>query len=71
MFTDFFIKLSSLFHLVTYLISSNYYYYNPHMHKMGPQGSKHYIFGDRFYSKNARKLKCYASLHFNARKHMM
>ena len=40
---------------------------------MGPQGPKHYIFGDLFYSKNARKLKFHFSLffHFNARKHMI
>ena len=41
---------------------------NPHMHQMGP---KHYISGDHFYSKNARKLKFHVFLHFNARKHMM
>ena len=44
---------------------------NPHLHKMGPQGPKHYIFGDHFYSKNARKLKFHVFLHFNSRKHMI
>ena len=105
---------------------------NPHIHKMGPRGSKHYIFGDhfcwnetavsvarrysvkkvlleipqnlkektcgrvslltlltlicikwvpadpsthifgdQFYSKNARKLKFHVFLHFNAREHMI
>ena len=40
---------------------------------MGPQGPKHDIFGDLFYSKNVRKLKFHFSLffHFNARKHMI
>ena len=41
------------------------------MHKMVPQGPQHYIFGDQFYSKNARKLKFHVVLHFNARKHMI
>ena len=41
------------------------------MHKMGPQGPKHYTFGDHFYSKNARKLKLHVFLHFNARKRMI
>ena len=45
--------------------------FNPHMHKMGPQGPKHYVFGDHFCSKNARKLRFYVYLHFNARKHMI
>ena len=44
---------------------------NPHMHKIGAQGPKHYIFGDQFYSKNARKLRFHVFLHFNARKHMI
>ena len=30
--------------------------FNRHMHKIGPRGSKHYIIGNHFYSKNARKL---------------
>ena len=38
---------------------------------MGPQEPKHYIFGDHFYSKSARKLKFHVFFHFNARKHMM
>ena len=44
---------------------------NPHMHKMGPRGPKHYIFGDQFYSKNARMLRFHEFLHFYARKHMI
>ena len=36
--------------------------FNPHMHKMGPQGPKHNIFGDHFYSKNARKLRFHVFL---------
>ena len=32
---------------------------------------KHYIFGDDFCSKNARRLRFYVFLHFNARKHVM
>ena len=40
------------------------------MHKMGPQGSKHHIFDDHFYSKNARKLRFHVLLYFNARKHI-
>ena len=43
----------------------------PHMHKMGPPGSKNCIFGDHFYSKKARKLRFHLSLHFNTRKHMI
>ena len=31
----------------------NIYTCNPHMHKMGLRESKHYIFGDHFYLKNA------------------
>ena len=27
------------------------FFINPHMHKMGPQGPKHYIFGDHFTQK--------------------
>ena len=38
---------------------------------LGPQGSKHYIFGDHFYLKNARKLRFYVFLLFHARKHMI
>ena len=41
------------------------------MHKMGPRGPKHYIFGDHFYSKNAKKLRFHVFLHSNARKHMI
>ena len=43
---------------------------NPHIYKMGPRGPKHFIFGDHFYSKNARKLRFHIFLHFNARKHI-
>ena len=39
------------------------------MHKMGPRGPKHYIFGNHFCSKDARKLRFYVFLHVNARKH--
>ena len=39
-----------------------------HMHKMGPRGQKHYIFGDQFYSKNARILRFHEFLHFYAMK---
>ena len=45
--------------------------FNPHMHKMGPREPKHYIFGNQFYSKNARKLRFHVFLYFNARKHMI
>ena len=38
---------------------------------MGPKEPKHYIFGDHFYTKNARRLRFHVFLHFNARKHMM
>ena len=38
---------------------------------MGPQRPKNYIFGDHFYSKNARKLRFHVFLHFNARKYMI
>ena len=45
--------------------------FNPHMHKIGPWGPKHYIFGDNISSKNDRKIKFYVFLHFTARKHMI
>ena len=35
---------------------------NLHMHKMGSRGSRHYIFGHHFYSKNARKLRYHVFL---------
>ena len=41
------------------------------MHKMGPRGSKQYIFGDQFYLKNARILILHEFLRFYARKHMI
>ena len=37
---------------------------------LGPQGPKQYIFGDRFYSKNAKKLRFHVFLLFHVRKHM-
>ena len=46
-------------------------FFNPHMRKMGPWGSKHCTFGNQFYSKNSRKLRFYILLHFNARKHII
>ena len=49
----------------------NHNRFNPHMHKMGPRGHKPFSFGDHFYSKNARKLRFYVFLHFNARKHII
>ena len=45
--------------------------FNRHMHKMGSWGSNYYIFGDHFWSKNARKLRFYLILHFTGRKHMI
>ena len=45
--------------------------FNTLMHKMGPQGLRHYIFGDHFYSKNARSLKFHVFLHFKVEKHMI
>ena len=44
---------------------------NSHIHKMGPCRPKHYIFGDHFCSKNARKLRFHVFLHFTAWKHML
>ena len=38
---------------------------------LGPQGPKHYIFGDHFYSKNAKKLRFHVFLLFDARKYMI
>ena len=38
---------------------------------MDPRVPKHYIFGDQFYSKNARMLRFHEFLHFYARKHMI
>ena len=43
---------------------------NPHMYKIGPRGPRHYIFGDHFYSKKARKLRFHVFLLFHIRKHM-
>ena len=43
---------------------------NRHINKMDPEPLQHYIFGNHFYSKNARKLRFHVFLHFNARKHM-
>ena len=37
---------------------------------LGPQGPKQYIFGDHFYSKNAKKLRFHVFLLFHVRKHM-
>ena len=37
----------------------------------GPWGPKHYIFGDRFYFENARKLRFHVVLLFHARKHVI
>ena len=38
---------------------------------MGPKGLKHYIFGDRFYSKNAQELRFLIFLHFYTVKYMI
>ena len=62
--------------VATLLILSTYNvilasFINPHMHKLGPRRPTHYIFGDQFYSKNARKLRFHVFLHFYARKHMI
>ena len=38
---------------------------------LGPQETKHYIFGDYFYSKNVRKLRFHVFLLFDARKYMI
>ena len=46
----------------------NLWPFNPHMHKMGPRGHKHYIFGKQFYSKNARMVKFHEFLHFSCQK---
>ena len=37
------------------LLSSDQSGFNLHMHKMGPQGPKHYIFCEHFYWINTRK----------------
>ena len=52
-------------------LKSKIFSLNPHMHKLGPRGPTHYIFGDWFYSKNARKLRFHVFLYFYARKHMI
>ena len=44
--------------------------FNPHMLKMGLRGPKHFLFGDHFYSKNARKPRFHVFLHLSARKHI-
>ena len=38
---------------------------------MGPQGPKHYIFGNQLYSKNSRKLRFLVFLNLSARKHII
>ena len=38
---------------------------------LGPQGPKQYIFGDHFYSKNAKKLRFHAFFLFHVRKNMV
>ena len=38
---------------------------------LGPQGPKHYVFGNHFYSKNTRKLRFHVFLHFDARKYVI
>ena len=43
--------------------------FNPHMHMLDPRGPKHYIFGNHFCSKDARKIRFHVFLHVNARKH--
>ena len=45
--------------------------FNTHMHKMGSRRSKHYIFGDQFYSKNSRMLTFHEFFQFYARKHII
>ena len=44
---------------------------NPHMHKMGLGGPKHYISGNHFYSKNARKSRFHVFPHCNAKNHLI
>ena len=44
-------------------------FFNANMLKTGPQGPKHYVFGDHFYSTIARKIRFYVFLHFSARKY--
>ena len=39
------------------------------MHMLDPRGPKHYIFGNHFCSKDARKVRFHVFLHVNARKH--
>ena len=45
--------------------------FNPHTPKMDPWGPKHYIFGNHFSLKNARKLRFHVFLHFTAKNHMI
>ena len=49
----------------------SYYTFNSNIHKLGSQDPKQYIFGDQFYSKNARKFRFHVLLHFHARKHII
>ena len=44
---------------------------NPHMHKMGPLGLKHYSFGHQFYSKNVRMVRLNEFFNFHTIKHMI
>ena len=46
----------------------NLWPFNPHMHKMGPQGHKQYIFGNQFYSKNVRMVRLHEFLQFLCQK---
>ena len=61
----------SLFKFTSVLFTYFFDCLNPHIHKMGPKGLKHYIFGDRFYSKNAQKLRFIIFLHFYTVKYMI
>ena len=54
-------------HLITSFHQIRKTAFNPHMHKMGLQGPKHYVWWP-YLLKKARKLRFHVFLHFNPRK---
>ena len=57
-------------HLITSFHQIKKTAFNPHMHKMGLQGPKHYVWWP-YLLKKARKLRFHVFLHFNPRKNMI
>ena len=64
------LKCNSLVQKICMLIQKETSHYQNSL-ALDPQGLKYYIFGDHFYSKNARMLKFHIFLLLYARKHMI